>query len=79
MKGNISPKEFRIDGFHLHSDPLLDGEVITLSFEQTRLLEKYASAHSKRKVFNTMKDTLINAIEILHPRLPDDFFKDFSG
>jgi len=76
-------KEFRIGKFHLHSDPSVlfdDSEVVTLSYDQTRLCEKYApDRYAERYMFDAMKTTLINAIQILQPRLPDDFFKDFSG
>jgi hypothetical protein len=43
------------------------------------LTERYAPEGTSGKVFGAMQETLLCAIEVLHPRLPKDFFKDFSG
>jgi len=79
----MSKKEFRIEGFHLHVDDLpddrSDAKVVTLAYEQTRLTERYAPNGTSGKVFRAMQETLLCAIQILRPRLPKDFFDDFSG
>ncbi len=80
---NKTPKEFRSHGFHIHVDDLpddrSDAKIVTLSYNQTRLTERYAPEGTSGKVFRAMQETLLCAIQILHPRLPEDFFKDFSG
>lgn len=81
MKNKIS-KEFRSHGFYIHVDDLPcdhDAKIVTLSYEQTRLTERYAPGGTEGKIFGAMQETLLCAIQILQPRLPEDFFKDFSG
>lgn len=74
-------RELRIDGFHLRMEPDKEdgGEWITLAYNQTRLREIYAPIRMRHRMFDAAMEILSDAIEVLHPRLPDDFFKDFSG
>lgn len=76
-------RKFRSHGFLLQVVDLPKderyGKLVALSYEQTRPIEIYAPEGTSGKVFWAMQETLLRAIEVLHPRLPEDFFKDFSG
>ena len=88
MKSGWLPTDrVKPEGFSLKKEPFgepfngpFSKEVITLYSDQESLCEVYVNGSSSNgHVFRAMLATLVNAIEVLHPRLPEDFFKDFSG
>ena len=76
--GTEMAKEYRIEGFLLEETSFAHhGILLSLYHDQKRLCEIYAPKETK--IYHAVSVVLTSAIEILHPRLPEDFFKDFSG